>query len=296
MHPSIRKLLKKYRDDEISAEEMRDLRESVDSVADHELGELLSEDWDDFNSRFEHQRRQWMPALFRVAAAAAVLFLGGTCWYLYRQLNAASSAEAVVAATPYQTSLVTLPDGSTLTMRQDSRMAYNPAGFARGERRLTFEGEGYFDIHSDAAHPFVISAPGFEAIVKGTSFNLYGSPADSVAELALISGSVEIKTAKGGLTRMTPNQKAIINRLSGKVAIRPCGTKEEVASWQCDEIILDNATPAEIARAFQRYYGVSVTIDCDSTETFTGTLPISSMPLAMKVVQLALGSDVTAHP
>lgn len=296
MHPSISKLLKKYRDDEISAEEMRDLRESVDRLADSDLEQLLSEDWDDYNSRFEPARRRWMPIVLRIAAAAMLVFLAGTTWYLYRQLSAADSAEAVFAATPYKNSELTLPDGSTVTLRENSRLAYHPASFSRGDRRVSFEGEGYFDIHSDASHPFTIYAPGFEAIVKGTSFNLYSNGNDSIAELALISGSVELKTADGEVTTLRPSQKAVVNRLTGDIKLLACGSKEEVSAWQRDEIILDNASPAEISQAFKRYYGVTVTVDCDSSETFTGTLPISSMPLAMKVVQLALGSEISAHP
>ncbi len=297
MRPSISKLLKKYRRDEISRDEMRELRESVDAMADSELERLLTDDWDEFDSAYAPApRRRWMPALLGAAAAAAVLLLAGTAWHLHGELSAISSTTASVESTPHNNSLVTLPDGTTVTLRQSSKLAYSGGDFAGGRRGVTFEGEGFFDVKSDASHPFVISAPGFEAIVKGTSFNLYGTPADSIAELSLVSGSVELRTADGGVTLLKPSQKAIINRQTGSVTIAPCGGIEEVTAWQRDEISLENATPADIARAFNRYYGVTVTIGCDSGETFTGTLPISSMPLAMKVVQLALGCEVSARP
>ncbi len=296
MHPSIRKLLKQYRDDEISYDDMRELRESVDTLADSDLGQLLSDDWDAFNEQYPRPRRKWMPTLLRVAAAATVALLAGATWYLHRELATTNSTTIAVEATPYNTSLLTLPDGSTVTMRQASRLAYSGSDFAGGRRGVSFEGEGFFEIRPDASHPFVINAPGFEAIVKGTSFNLYGSPGDSIAELALISGVVELKMTDGSTTTLKPSQKAIINRHTGNVTLAPCGDRSEVTAWQRDEISLENASPADISRAFNRYYGVSVTINCDHDGTFTGTLPISSMPLAMKVVQLALGCEITARP
>ncbi|MCM1070863.1 MAG: FecR domain-containing protein [[Clostridium] fimetarium] len=297
MRPSISKLLKKYRRDEISRDEMRELRESVDAMADSDLERLLTDDWDEFNSAYAPPaRRRWVPALLRVAAAAAVVLLAGTAWHLHRELSSIGSATATIASTPDNNSLVTLPDGTAVILRQSSRLTYAAADFAGKRREVTFEGEGFFDVKSDASHPFVISAPGFQAIVKGTSFNLYGSPADSIAELSLVSGSVELRTADGAVTPLKPSQKAVINRLTGSVTLATCGGIKEVTAWQRDEIALENATSADIARAFNRYYGVNVTIGCDSGETFTGTLPISSMPLAMKVVQLALGCEVTAQP
>lgn len=295
MYSSIRQLLRKYRKNRISSDEMRCLREEVEQISDNDLGDLLADDWVDFNSGYRFGRRRRLLTWQRVAAVAAIAVLSLVIWHQHTLLSH-TAGDTVVALSQRLTSEVTLPDGSAIVLRSNSQLTYDASTFARGDRRVQFTGEGYFDIHSDASHPFTIAAPGFEAVVKGTSFNLYGNPSDSIAELALVSGVVELRTATGQSTTLRPNQKALINRNTGVLTIKPCGDKAEVASWQRDEIQLDGVDARELERTFRRYYDTTVTIDCDSATTFTGTLPISSMPVALKVVQLAMGGRVTARP
>lgn len=294
------KLIKKFRDESISAEEMRRLRETVDSATDEELSDVLDSDWRDFYNDSEVKelrRNRWRRCLWSGAAAIAVFVSAGLSVMFYRELHAADDAVTIFASTAMQTSAVVLPDGSRVTMTRDSELAFRQAGFARGRRNVAFWGEGYFEIQSDAAHPFVINTSGFEVVVKGTVFNLYSNNADSIAELALESGVVEIKMADSdNVTTVRPSQKVIINRNSGVVDLVPCPDVRCMSAWKRGEIVLNDATAADLAATFRRYYGVNIDIAGDDKMTFTGTLPTNSIQVAMKVVQIALDAEVTVRP
>lgn len=299
MTAPINELLKKYRDESISAEELRRLREIVDDSTDDDLAAALGKDWDEFDSNYDEKRpgrRSWR--YYTGVAAAVAVLVASVCVSVifYRQLHAADGAVTTFASTAFQTSSLQLPDGSRVTMSRNSEVSCREAAFMRGERRIDFDGEGFFEISSDERHPFVIDASGFEVVVKGTVFNLYSSRGDSIAELALESGVVEIKMADSSTATVRPNQKAIINRNSGSVALVPCPDVRCMSAWQRGEIILEDAGADDIAAAFRRYYGVSIDIAGDGNETFTGTLPTNSIQVAMNVVQLAFDAEVTVRP
>lgn len=299
MTAPIKNLLKKYRDDNITADELRRLRRMADDSSDEDLAAAIGEDWEDFARDYEdetHARR----ARYRYigVAAAVALLLASLCMTVifYRELHATDNFATTFSSTAYQTSIIALPDGSKITMSRNSEVSCREVSFMRGDRRISFNGEGFFEIHSDASHPFVIAASGFEVVVKGTVFNLYTTPGDTIAELALVSGVVEIKTAENGTTTVQPNQKAVINRRTGVVEVLPCPDMRGVSAWQQGEIVLENASAADISSAFRRYYGVAVDIAARDSATFTGTLPVNSLPVALDVVSLALDTEVSVRP
>lgn len=297
MTAPINDLLKKYREETITAEELRRLREIVDCSTDDDLASAIGGDWEEFDGDYrENRSHRWRRHALTAAAAVVLLLSAGVSAVLYSRLHAYDAAVTTFASTAFQTSTLQLPDGSKVTMSRMSELSCREASFMRGERSIKFDGEGFFEISSDADHPFVIDASGFEVVVRGTVFNLYANRGDSIAELALESGVVEIKMPDSGTTTVQPSQKAIINRKSGAVSLVQCPDVRCMSAWQRGEIILEDAGADEIAAAFRRYYGVSVDIDGDDDATFTGTLPTNSIQVAMNVVQLAFDADVTVRP
>lgn len=65
-------------------------------------------------------------------------------------------------------------------MNSDSRLAY-PTVFKGKERVVSLEGEAYFKVAKDAAHPFIVKSGNLQIRVLGTEFNVY------VATLLLMS-------------------------------------------------------------------------------------------------------------
>src|SRR5690606_36020397 len=68
----------------------------------------------------------------------------------------------------YQT---TLADGTKVWLNAGSSLTY-PMHFAGNERRVTLEGEAYFDVSHDAERPFIVHVNDTEIRVLGTQFNV----------------------------------------------------------------------------------------------------------------------------
>ena len=91
---------------------------------------------------------------------------------------------------------VLLSDGSQVNINADSRLEY-PSKFEGKERRVKLQGEAYFSVAKDPAHPFYVETDQMELRVTGTKFNVntYGGKATRVT---LIEGSVWLKNKKNG--------------------------------------------------------------------------------------------------
>ena len=127
-------------------------------------------------------KRIAVPIWTRWAAAAAVVAVGATL--LLKQLP--EKTQTILATENRQQ--VSLPDGSTVTLRKNARLQYAASFEAKSERHVSLEGEAFFEVAKDAQHPFTIDAQGLEVTVLGTSF-LVNSGAK---EIAVRTGKVQV--------------------------------------------------------------------------------------------------------
>ncbi|WP_128546957.1 FecR family protein [Larkinella soli] len=84
-----------------------------------------------------------------------------------------------------------LPDGSSVWMQRGAAIAY-PKTFEPDRRRVSFSGEGFFDIQKDKTRPFFIRSGEMQIRVLGTSFNVNAPAARRVFRIAVVTGRVEV--------------------------------------------------------------------------------------------------------
>jgi transmembrane sensor len=86
-----------------------------------------------------------------------------------------------------------LPDSTKVWLNKKSKFSY-PEKFTSDKRIVSLEGEAFFEVKRDPAHPFIIYTPTSITKVLGTSFNLkaYGKE----VELMVVSGTVEFSSIK----------------------------------------------------------------------------------------------------
>ena len=91
-------------------------------------------------------------------AAVAIVLLGlitvTAYWQGSRQIQSNFSDIVVEAPLGSKTKL-TLPDGSTVWLNAGSKMVYSQ-GFGVSDRRLAFQGEGYFEVEKNDEMPFLV--------------------------------------------------------------------------------------------------------------------------------------------
>jgi ferric-dicitrate binding protein FerR (iron transport regulator) len=112
-------------------------------------------------------RQRRLPVTVWAAAMIAILVTAFGWFFLMSE----KTPESLQVATTNNTTEQLLPDGTKVFLNYNSKLTY-PENFKGDLRTVSLQGEAFFDVKPDAAHPFVIQANGTEIRVLGTSFNV----------------------------------------------------------------------------------------------------------------------------
>ncbi|MBQ6180022.1 MAG: FecR domain-containing protein [Bacteroidales bacterium] len=82
-----------------------------------------------------------------------------------------------------------LPDGTQVTLNANSKLTY--PSFFDDQRRVSLEGEAFFEVSADRNHPFIVSTYKLEVKALGTKFNISDYSNDNFV-VSLLEGSVFI--------------------------------------------------------------------------------------------------------
>ncbi|MCG8306646.1 MAG: DUF4974 domain-containing protein [Cytophagales bacterium] len=149
-----------------------------------------------------------------------------------------------------------LPDGSTAMLNSGSKIQY-PEQFDSGSRKVTVEGEVFFDVKSDSLKPFIVSAQGVIATVLGTSFNIKNSD-DEVVSISLVSGRLAVEKQGQNKVSLSPGEMAVVNSFD-PIEVQEF-VSEDVISWKDGVIVFKNATFEELIKKLENWYGVSISV------------------------------------
>jgi ferric-dicitrate binding protein FerR (iron transport regulator) len=194
----------------------------------------------------------------------AALVLALTCLpTLYFYLKTDKSVATLITesvALKGDIKVINLTDGTKVWLNKGSSVCY-PSNFENIERTLYLEGEAFFDVKKDSAHPFIVKTQAIQIKVFGTSFNINTRCKDNVVQTTLVEGSVMILDENGKkITSLNPGQMASVDISSKKVKIKGVNPKC-YTSWRTGEVYLENANLAEIITKIEEVYGIKIQID-----------------------------------
>jgi ferric-dicitrate binding protein FerR (iron transport regulator) len=147
---------------------------------------------------------------------------------------------------------ITLPDGTAVYMHQNSKIMF-PSRFTNGNRNVTFEGEAYFKVHKDPAHPFIVRSGQSQIRVLGTEFNLK-SYKDQPTAVTLISGSVAFTTSTVNKT-LKPGEQLLMNNETANISnvdVQP------FIFWRDGFLYYDDMPFEEVLRQIGKIYNYSI--------------------------------------
>lgn len=303
------KLQQKYRNDNLTPDELRRLREEVNSMSDDRLEDSLREAWESAEAsssdthRLDELKMRIDQRLFpshrvvplywkvlRIAAAVLLpLFMIATV-YLYQENTVLSQKDFVATTGKGEQVTISLPDGTQVTLNAESRLSYNLSNFNSDERRVAFDGEGYFRVAKNPSRPFSITAKGLKVSVLGTTFNLRARSAEATAELSLEEGSVRFQSLKTGQdVILSPNQKAILDQINGTVTVEESSYTTDASAWRRGELVFRNVPFAEVLEEIEEIYHVSIAIETKGLnyqdDLFTGVLSRTNINEVLEVIE-----------
>ena len=118
---------------------------------------------------------------------------------------------------------IVLSDGTKVHLNAESQLTY-PICFSDKERIVQVEGEAYFDVAPDKAHPFIVQTPHTSIRVTGTSFNVRAYADEEVESTTLVSGAIEISSESEDY-ELIPNQHFVYDKNSRKSTVSNVNTE-----------------------------------------------------------------------
>lgn len=196
--------------------------------------------------------------------AVAIVLLGlitvTAYWQGSRQIQSNFSDIVVEAPLGSKTKL-TLPDGSTVWLNAGSKMVYSQ-GFGVRDRRLVFQGEGYFEVEKNDEMPFLVQTHDVNVTVVGTKFNFRNYPEDEEAVVELLEGKVALENQlkEEAVRYLSPNEKMVLHKATGEMDITSTKVKEATL-WTENILLFDEDLLPDIVRELERSYHVQIEIE-----------------------------------
>ncbi|WP_018339314.1 FecR family protein [Butyricimonas synergistica] len=147
-----------------------------------------------------------------------------------------------------------LTDGTKVYLNSESELRF-PTIFTNGERRVYLKGEGYFEVATDTARPFVVEADEIDVRVLGTRFNVNAYTPERMIRTTLVSGKVQVSDRQDGTSAiLAPGQQAVWTE--GELSTREVNAAA-ISAWVDGKFYFEEgATLEEISEQLRRWYDI----------------------------------------
>jgi transmembrane sensor len=192
---------------------------------------------------------------------------------------------------------VTLPDGTTVLLTQNSSLMYQK-DFNQARREVYLTGEAFFNVKRDITKPFVVHTGELITEVLGTSFRIRQSEKGETTEVSVRTGKVSVYTENESPKRerngviVTPNQKVLYDANTHNIT--PGIVEEPVVVVPKEELkialMFQETSFEKVLAQLTRLYGIEFIIsnptvkDCHITADLNGLSMFTQLELICKSI------------
>lgn len=285
----IKRLFRKYLSEKAGPEERQMVEQWYDKLDKRDAIHLSAAEEQQLEEEMWHRIEPMLSAPQRsvrrlytyisVAASIAVLVFAGIIYQKRHRVVEKKTADVSELFQDYYTRTgerkqLRLQDGSVIAMNSGSHVRVY-LDFSKDRRVELSDGEAYFDVQHDPAHPFIIRAGKVITHVLGTSFNIRAYKELKEISVAVTAGKVQVSDTLHTLGILEKQQKLVFDQQQETFAIQPF--TEDVAGWKSGKIIIRNVSFDDMALLIEKNYGVTLTTSNADIrkKKFTASIPSS---------------------
>jgi transmembrane sensor len=151
---------------------------------------------------------------------------------------------------------IRLPDGSTVWLNAASSIQYSLNIGTAKQRIVKLDGEAYFEVAKDAAHPFIVETDKQSVEVLGTHFNINSYHDEIVTKTTLLEGSVRVLHHSSNQSEiLKPGEQSIVS--ASGIDVKGVDMDEAIA-WKNGYFMFNNEKQESILRKVARWYNVEI--------------------------------------
>ena len=206
-------------------------------------------------ARFRPAHRRRIRIATWMYRAAAIFVIGIAVYALGQYLNRNERPQNQITQTVAtnkviiskgQKGQIILSDGTKVWLNSESTLEY--PGVFGAEREVSLNGEAYFEVNSNEAHPFLVQTSKLKIKVTGTTFNIKAYETDDQIETTLVEGSLSILDKDRELVVLQPKESAVYSRKENSININKLetATPTKVAATPTSKARTEELTPTEL--------------------------------------------------
>lgn len=304
-------IVERFKNGHFNKEEYEAMRKEIDTMSDKMLDEQLNmaemshefseTEIDDLREQLDREIRheagkdRWYRVLGWAAAVMLPMLACVTALWVSTRVELDKCEDILANEIDISTSAgewvdAALPDGSRVNLGPKSTLTYTLGAFNASSRKISYSGEGIFNIAKKTDSPFILSTSGFEIRVLGTEFSLMSRQDKTHSEIHLISGSIELQSlSTGNKLKMCPGETAVVDNSDGEIKILDVKSAKKISAG--GNIMYFNSSPiAEVIEQLCLYYGLEFILDKSVPDiTFTGSLVKDNLKEVEFVLETTMG-------
>lgn len=211
-----------------------------------------------------------------MAAASVLIIIGIVVW---------RSNDASFKTSDYEKLNIGLKDGSSVTLNYKSTLKLAD-DFGKESRRVSLQGEAFFNVQKDESKPFVIAIDEHEVVVVGTSFNV--NYKGKAAEVTVCSGVVRLQAGSEFL-KLQAGEKGIISP-TGKLSVMTWDAND--FAWYSGTLVLKDKSLEEVAVILSKLFNKTVAVAPSVAScTLSAKIEYETMDDILVIIKETLGVE-----
>lgn len=237
-------------------------------------------------TRYTEKRKAFVPVWMRWAASLLLLAVAGTLLYTGLRTGADQNLLSINSSADKQTLVQFLQDGSVVYLAENTQLAY-PTKFTARQRKVSLEGEAFFDVTRDASQPFIIETEPAIVEVLGTSFNVR-STGEYDFELYVEEGKVRVSTRKKPSERMDVEAGETLFFTDNRF-IKVRAGDNSASEWKTNRMHFKDETLENILMVINRNFGSRLEVVPEASQRrLTVTFYQSTLPTIIELISLSM--------
>ncbi len=184
-----------------------------------------------------------------------------------------------------------LPDGTEVTLNGGSLFGYSDQ-FDKGDRQVSIEGEGFFDVARHGGTPFIVHARGAKLQVVGTEFSVKAWPEEKEVRLVVRDGKVAFSSDNSGMEDgavvVSPGQMSTL--VDGRAAASLRASLDVELAWLRGVLVFEGTPFNIVMRSLERKFDIHCSVS-DSTildRRLTATFKDETTDEVLNIIALSL--------
>lgn len=212
------------------------------------IGKKTAVELSDFEEIRPVKKLNWVTNFLKIAAVLVVLF---GLWFVAARQFITPQNDVLTFKTGNQSIEKILPDGTKILLSKNSTITF-PLKFEGNTREINLTGEGFFEVHHDATHPFIIHTQGADVRVLGTSFNVLAYNAQ--VQVVVKTGRVQFSKNSNKVI-LDKGQKAEILANVDTIIKSEVSDFEVVIEEKVNSFVFEKKSLGEVASILSEKFG-----------------------------------------